>query len=86
MISVSLCVIVKNEEEVLAGCLDSVKDIADEIVIADTGSTDRTKEIALVIRIRFMILNGSITLRPPVTLCFRKRKWIIFCGWTPTIY
>ncbi|WP_374004809.1 glycosyltransferase [Bacillus velezensis] len=46
MISVSLCVIVKNEEEVLAGCLDSVKDIADEIVIADTGSTDRTKEIA----------------------------------------
>ncbi|ASB52115.1 TPR repeat-containing protein [Bacillus velezensis] len=46
MISISLCVIVKNEEEVLAGCLDSVKDIADEIVIADTGSTDRTKEIA----------------------------------------
>lgn len=46
MISVSLCVIVKNEEEVLAGCLDSVKDIADEMVIVDTGSTDRTKEIA----------------------------------------
>ena len=37
--------IVKNEENVLARCLDSVKEIADEIVIVDTGSTDHTKEI-----------------------------------------
>ncbi len=46
MITISLCMIVKNEEEVLARCLDSVGRAADEIVIADTGSTDRTKEIA----------------------------------------
>jgi glycosyltransferase involved in cell wall biosynthesis len=38
--------IVKNEEAVLARCLDSLKGIAEEIVIVDTGSTDRTKEIA----------------------------------------
>lgn len=38
--------IVKNEEEVLARCLDSVKDIVDEINIVDTGSTDNTVEIA----------------------------------------
>jgi glycosyltransferase involved in cell wall biosynthesis len=38
--------IVRNEEEVLARCLDSVHDLVDEIVIVDTGSTDRTKEIA----------------------------------------
>ncbi|WP_441929546.1 glycosyltransferase [Paenibacillus sp. 2TAF8] len=38
--------IVKNEEISLARCLDSVKGIADEIVIVDTGSTDRTREIA----------------------------------------
>ena len=43
---VSLSMIVKNEEKHLAGCLESVKGIADEIVIVDTGSTDRTKEIA----------------------------------------
>jgi glycosyltransferase involved in cell wall biosynthesis len=38
--------IVKNEADVLARCLESVQGIADEIVIVDTGSTDHTKRIA----------------------------------------
>ncbi|MBS1258713.1 MAG: hypothetical protein MAG551_01775 [Candidatus Scalindua arabica] len=38
--------IVKNEERLLPGCLNSVKDYVDEIIIVDTGSTDRTVEIA----------------------------------------
>ncbi|MDR2561845.1 MAG: glycosyltransferase [Holophagales bacterium] len=42
----SLAMIVKNEEETLAHCLESVKPIVDEMVIVDTGSTDRTVEIA----------------------------------------
>ena len=42
----SLCMIVKNEEVVLKDCLDSLRDLMDEIIIVDTGSTDRTKEIA----------------------------------------
>ena len=46
VVTVSLCMIVKNEEDVLARCLDSVKDLVDEIIIVDTGSKDRTKEIA----------------------------------------
>ena len=46
MITVSLCMIVKNEERILRRCLDTVADLVDEIVIVDTGSTDRTKEIA----------------------------------------
>lgn len=46
MISLSICMIVKNEEEVLERCLNSVNQIADEIIIVDTGSTDKTKEIA----------------------------------------
>ncbi|MEA4825994.1 MAG: glycosyltransferase, partial [Clostridium sp.] len=43
----SLCIIVKNEEETLNKCLDSVKDIVSEMIVIDTGSSDRTKEIAL---------------------------------------
>ena len=46
MASISLCMIVKNEEAVLERCLDSLRGIPDEIIIVDTGSTDRTKEIA----------------------------------------
>ena len=46
MITISLCLIVKNEEDTLARCLDSVKDLVDEINIVDTGSSDSTKEIA----------------------------------------
>ena len=37
---ISLCMIVKDEEAVLARCLQSAKDVADELIIVDTGSTD----------------------------------------------
>lgn len=46
MISISLCMIVKNEGKVLERCLKSVCDLVDEIIIVDTGSTDNTKMIA----------------------------------------
>ena len=46
MVTVSLCMIVKNEEDVLARCLESAADLVDEIILVDTGSTDRTREIA----------------------------------------
>ena len=46
MLRFSLCMIVKNEEKVLARCLDSLHDLMDEMIIVDTGSTDNTKEIA----------------------------------------
>ena len=42
----SCCMIVKNESELLARCLDSIAMAMDEIIIVDTGSTDDTKEIA----------------------------------------
>jgi glycosyltransferase involved in cell wall biosynthesis len=42
----SATVITLNEEKKLSECLSSVKDIADEIILVDSGSTDRTIEIA----------------------------------------
>ena len=46
MATISLCMIVKNEEDNLKRCLDSLKGIVDEMIIVDTGSEDATKEIA----------------------------------------
>jgi glycosyltransferase involved in cell wall biosynthesis len=46
LITISLCMIVKNEEAVLERLLKTMSEVADQIVIMDTGSTDRTKEIA----------------------------------------
>ena len=46
MAEISLCMIVRDERETLARCLDSVKEAVDEIIIVDTGSKDETREIA----------------------------------------
>lgn len=46
MPSISLCMIVKNEEKVLSRCLESVRELVEEIIIVDTGSTDGTKKVA----------------------------------------
>ena len=43
---ISVCMIVKNEEDNITQCLSSVRDVADEIVVVDTGSCDNTLAIA----------------------------------------
>jgi tetratricopeptide (TPR) repeat protein len=45
-LTLSLCMIVKDEEEMLPACLEAIAPAVDEIVVVDTGSTDRTVEIA----------------------------------------
>ena len=44
--ALTFCAIVKNEERNLRNCLNSVRDLASELVVVDTGSTDATCEIA----------------------------------------
>ena len=46
-VKLSLCMIVKNEKAFLERCLKSVQGLVDEIIVVDTGSRDKTKEIAL---------------------------------------
>lgn len=46
MITISLCMIVRNEQNTLEQCLQSIRNIVDEIIIVDTGSIDQTKDIA----------------------------------------
>jgi glycosyltransferase involved in cell wall biosynthesis len=50
---ISFCLITLNEEENLDRCLSSFRDLADEIVILDSGSTDRTAEVARAHGARF---------------------------------
>ncbi|MCX7612561.1 MAG: glycosyltransferase [Ignavibacterium sp.] len=59
MSKISLSMIVKNEESTLNRCLDSVKDIVDEIIIVDTGSTDNTIEVAKSFNAKIFSFNWS---------------------------
>src|SRR4051794_7098226 len=45
-LTLSLSMIVKDEEEMLPGCLEPLRGVVDEMIVVDTGSTDRTVEIA----------------------------------------
>lgn len=84
--TVSLCMIVKNEENYLDQCLKSVKDFVDEIIIVDTGSTDNTIAIAnkYTQQVRHYNWNGDFSaarnysllqiFRPPLLLILRIKK------------
>lgn len=78
MIEISLCMIVKNEEKILARCLDSVADLVDEIVIVDTGSTDATKKIAANYTDKIYDFTWVDDFRQRGILLFLRQKKTIF--------
>lgn len=47
MITISLCMIVRNEQQVLRRCLNSVREVPDEIILVDTGSEDGTRALGV---------------------------------------
>lgn len=57
--TVSLCMIVKNEQEHLARCLASVKPVVHEMIVVDTGSRDKTREIARIFGARVYEFDWS---------------------------
>ena len=75
MIRLSLCMIVKNEEAVLTRVLASAIQFADEILVADTGSTDRTVAVSYT----------HLTLPPRAISSVKRSQPNTGCGSTPTI-
>ncbi|HEX3018631.1 MAG TPA: glycosyltransferase [Caproicibacter sp.] len=75
----SLCMIVKDEEENLEKCLKSVKNLADETIIIDTGSTDRTVEIAegFGAKVLHFAWNDNFAEARNYSLSFAQGDWIL---------
>jgi GT2 family glycosyltransferase/2-polyprenyl-3-methyl-5-hydroxy-6-metoxy-1,4-benzoquinol methylase len=78
-VPLSLCMIVKNEEQNLVRCLTSVKPIVDEIIVVDTGSTDRTKDIAKAFGARVFDFEwtDSFAEARNVSLSKARGHWIL---------
>ncbi|WP_052422094.1 tetratricopeptide repeat-containing glycosyltransferase family 2 protein [Paenibacillus sp. FSL P4-0081] len=76
---ISLCMIVKNEADTLARCLQSVRGVADEIIIVDTGSTDSTVSIARSFGARIIPFpwNGDFASARNAGLAGARGTWIL---------
>ncbi|MCK5145245.1 glycosyltransferase [bacterium] len=77
--TLSLCMIVKDEEYFLPQCLDILKDVVDEIIIVDTGSTDKTVEIAesYGAKVYHHPWEGDFSKARNISLSYAASDWII---------
>jgi glycosyltransferase involved in cell wall biosynthesis/Tfp pilus assembly protein PilF len=76
--TISACMIVKNEEAMLPRCLESIKDWANEIVIVDTGSTDKTVAIAesFGARVYHHPWKNDFSLHRNQSISYATGRWI----------
>ncbi len=79
-LTVSLCMIVKDEEELLPACLEAARGAVDEIVVVDTGSSDRTVEIAESFGAKVVSFpwNGSFADARNVSIEHATGDWIMY--------
>lgn len=77
--SISLCMITKNEEELLEECLQSVQGLVDEIVVVDTGSTDKTMSIAKKFKAQVVTHDWQEDFSDArnVSLMHATKEWIL---------
>jgi glycosyltransferase involved in cell wall biosynthesis len=77
--TISCCMIVKDEEAFLATCLESIKDFVDEIIIVDTGSVDKTVEIAgrYTEKVHFHPWRNSFSEARNHAMSFAAGDWIL---------
>jgi glycosyltransferase involved in cell wall biosynthesis/Tfp pilus assembly protein PilF len=75
----SVCLIAKNEERFLNGCLESIRGLADQIILVDTGSTDRTVEIARAhgAEIHFRAWDNDFSAARNAALLHARGDWIL---------
>jgi GT2 family glycosyltransferase/tetratricopeptide (TPR) repeat protein len=76
---VTACLIVKNEEQMLPACLESVRDAVDEIVVYDTGSDDATVEIARAAGATVVLgqWEDSFSAARNAALAFATGEWVL---------
>ena len=79
-IKISACYMVKNEEQNLPRTLDSLKNQVDEIIVVDTGSTDRTIEIAKSYEAKIIETKWNDDFSTPRNMAIEAATgdWIIF--------
>lgn len=79
-IKVSLCMIAKNEEKNIGRCLQSVVGVVDEMIVVDTGSCDKTCQIAQTYgaKIQSFIWNDNFSDARNASLELAAGEWILF--------
>ncbi|HEX3328639.1 MAG TPA: glycosyltransferase [Gaiellales bacterium] len=79
-LSISLCMIVKDEEEMLPGCLEPLQGVVDEMIVVDTGSSDRTVEIAESFGAKVVSFpwNGSFSDARNASIEAASGDWLIY--------
>lgn len=80
MSTISLCMIVRDEEKCIAKCLASVQGVADEIIVVDTGSKDETKKVAAGFGAKIIdfIWTGSFADARNASLEAANGDWVLF--------